>query len=84
MNLVWVTEAKYVQDYIVDLVFNDGTVCRMDFAKVLDMRRELFAPLLDKDVFRQFSLDGWTLTWLNGTIDVAPEFLYEAAVSQAS
>ncbi len=83
MDLVWVTEATYVQDYIVDLSFNDGTVCRMDFAKVLDMRRKLFAPLLDKDVFRQFSLDGWTLTWQNGTIDVAPEFLYEAATSQA-
>ncbi len=82
MDLVWVTEAKYVQDYIVDLSFNDGTVCRMDFSKVLDMSRKIFAPLLDKDVFRQFSLDGWTLTWLDGTIDVAPEFLYEAATKQ--
>lgn len=74
---------KVCAGHIVDLTFNDGTVCRMDFAKVLDMRRKLFAPLVNLDVFRQFSLDGWTLTWQNGTIDVAPEFLYEAATSQA-
>lgn len=24
--------------------------------------------------------DGWTVTWLDGTIDIAPEFLYERGV----
>ncbi len=83
MNLVWVTEAHYVRDYIIDLSFNDGTICSIDFSKILDMRRKIFTPLLDQDVFKEFSLDGWTLTWQNGTIDIAPEFLYEAAISQA-
>lgn len=26
--------------------------------------------------FGDFSLDGWTVTWLNGRIDIAPEHLY--------
>ncbi len=79
MKLVWVTQAKYLHDYVVALTFNDETRCELDFTKVLDMRRKLFSPLLDKDIFRQFSLDGWTLTWKDGTIDIAPERLYEAA-----
>ena len=27
------------------------------------------------------SLDGWTITWLNGTIDIAPEHLYSEGVA---
>jgi hypothetical protein len=33
--------------------------------------------LRDKDVFARFALDGWTVTWLDGTVDIAPEHLYE-------
>jgi hypothetical protein len=26
-------------------------------------------------------LDGWTVTWENGSIDIAPEYLYEKGVA---
>ncbi|MBQ3843396.1 MAG: DUF2442 domain-containing protein [Bacteroidales bacterium] len=31
----------------------------------------------DKKLFNDFKLDGWTISWLNGAIDIAPEYLYE-------
>ena len=37
----------------------------------------LYKPLQDTAVFREITLNGWTVTWNNGMIDVAPEFLYE-------
>ena len=44
------------------------------------VRAKLFAPLRDKAVFDRFDLDGWTVCWLDGTIDIAPEHLYELGV----
>lgn len=41
----------------------------------------VFQPLRDMDVFRNISLDGWTVTWLDGAIDIAPEFLYEKGIN---
>ena len=42
---------------------------------------KLFAPLRDKEVFNRISLDGWTVCWLDGSIDIAPEHLYELGVA---
>lgn len=36
-----------------------------------------YIPLKNMDIFTNIALDGWTVTWNNGKIDVAPEFLYE-------
>lgn len=37
----------------------------------------LFAKLEDQSVFKSFALDGWTLAWLDGRVDIAPEYHYE-------
>ncbi len=79
MKLVWLTEARYVRDYVLNLTFNDGTCADVDFSKILDMERRIYAPLKDLNVFKQFCLDSWTLTWDEGKIDITPERLYEAA-----
>ena len=34
-------------------------------------------PLRNLAVFHNFTLDGWTVTWQDGAIDIAPEYLYE-------
>ena len=39
--------------------------------------RPVFAPLADEKVFNDYHLDYETLTWLDGEVDVAPEFVYE-------
>ena len=37
----------------------------------------VFALLADEKVFNDYTLDYETLTWRNGEVDIAPEFVYE-------
>jgi len=73
--LIYVTEAKYLHDYEVELKFNDGK------KGVVNLENELygtmFEPLKDKKVFASVKLDKDldTIAWENGA-DLAPEFLY--------
>ena len=71
-----VLDAKYVRDYVLWLRFNDGTEGEIDLSCELD--GEMFAPLKDKGLFRQFRVDEEleTVVWVNGA-DFAPEFLHE-------
>jgi len=72
---IYVTEAKYLHDYEVELKFNDGK------KGVVNLENELygtmFEPLKDKKVFASVKLDKDldTIVWENG-VDLAPEFLY--------
>lgn len=75
-TLKWVTAARVVGDYLLELDFNDGRHVVFDCQPLISQYK-LFAPLRDKDVFAHFALDGWTVTWLDGTVDIAPEHLYE-------
>src|SRR3990172_5931496 len=71
-----VGHAKYVGDYTVHLRFADGAEGDVDLAE--ELYGELFEPLKDLAVFRQFAVhpEFHTLCWPNGA-DFAPEFLYE-------
>ena len=71
-----VKEAKYLHDYVIWLRFNDGAEGEIDLQNELE--GEMFAPLKDKQTFRQFRVDPEleTIVWENGA-DLAPEFLYE-------
>lgn len=74
MNLIWVTNAKYVGNYQLRLTFNDGVVKVFDGAELV-ANNPLFKPLQSMTLFRNFTLDDWTVTW--GNLDLAPEYLYE-------
>ena len=62
------------------LTFNDGCERIFDCLPLIE-KYKLFAPLRDKEVFNRISLDGWTVCWLDGSIDIAPEHLYELGVA---
>lgn len=79
-ELTWVTAARILDDYCLELTFNDGNVRIFDCKSLIDQYK-VFAPLHDKAVFENFELDGWTVTWLNGTVDIAPEHLYAESVA---
>ncbi|MBQ9362618.1 MAG: DUF2442 domain-containing protein [Bacteroidaceae bacterium] len=79
-ELTWVTAARILDDYCLELTFNDGNVRVFDCKPLIDQYK-VFAPLHDKAVFNNFELDGWTVTWLNGTVDIAPEHLYAESVA---
>lgn len=73
-----VTVAKYVEDYRVQLSFNDGSSGEVDLSNELD--GEIFEPLKDKTFFQSFFLEGHTLNWSNGA-DFAPEFLKKLTIN---
>ena len=75
---IWVTEAQPMEDYQLRLKFNDGSIKDFD-CKPLIEKYPIFHPLIDKKTFCNITLDGWTVTWADGTLDIAPEHLYECS-----
>ncbi len=75
-ELKWVVAADAKEGYLLELTFNDGYRCLFDCEPLIN-KYKVFEPLRDKNVFAHFTLDGWTVTWLDGTVDIAPEHLYE-------
>ena len=55
--------------------FNNGESRLFDFATIVD-RYPVFASLKVKDTLKQFHISD-TLEWCNGTIDIAPEYIFE-------
>ncbi|MEI6754024.1 MAG: DUF2442 domain-containing protein [Paludibacter sp.] len=78
-KIITITSAIYLTDYTVFLKFNDGVEGKVDLKNQL--KGEIFNPLKDINYFKQFELDGWTITWENGA-DFAPEFLYKLTLKQ--
>ena len=71
-----VKEATYLYNYVIRLKFNNGTEGDIDLKEELD--GEVFEPLRDLNLFKDFRLDNDidTIVWSNGA-DFAPEFLYD-------
>jgi hypothetical protein len=71
-----VMHAEYLGEYNIRLRFADGAEGDVDLSS--ELYGEIFVPLKDKNLFRQFSIhpEFGTLVWANGA-DIAPEFLYE-------
>jgi hypothetical protein len=73
MKFLHIEEAKYLDQYRIWLKFSDGTEGAVDLKNELD--GPIFEPLKNTETFRQFILEGHTLTWRNGA-DFAPEHLH--------
>ena len=69
-----VTHADYVHDYVLRLLFSDGTTKLVDFWPLA--QKGICTKLQDLDYFRDFTLDPFSVDWSN-EIGFAPEFLYE-------
>ena len=80
MDLIWITKALYKEGYTLQLTFNDGSVKSFDFSKLFGTH-PMYESLKEKETFKDFRLDGWTVSWNNGLIDAAPEFLFENSVT---
>lgn len=70
-----ITAAENLGAYMLRVHFNDGSCRLFDGHELLG--GEVFAPLADEAVFANYKLDYETLTWLDGEVDIAPEFVYE-------
>lgn len=58
--------------------FNNGDCRIFDFATIID-KYPVFEPLKDIELLKNFRLAD-TLEWMDGKIDIAPEYLYEHGV----
>ena len=68
-----VIDAKYVSDYKIRITFDNGEQKIADLGDKLG--RGVVKPLKDKQYFKKFFVDGWTISWPDGA-DIAPETLY--------
>ena len=73
-EILAITDAVYIEEYKLRLTFNNGAVRIVDFVPL--MQKGICKKLLDKDYFRSFKLDPFTVDW-NNEIGFAPEYLYE-------
>ncbi len=79
MILIKVIDAKYIEGYKIKFRFNDGKTKTIDFQDQL--WGEMFDPLKNKDYFKKFKLNPFSIEWENGA-DFAPEFLYNFGESK--
>jgi len=81
--ILHVIDAKYLEDYRIEVSFNDGKKGIVDLSQSL--QGSVFSPLKNKKIFSQFKFDREldTIVWPNG-VDVAPEYLYFQAFKNES
>lgn len=69
-----ITGVKVLQDMMMLLAFSNGETRLFD-ATVLD--GVAFEPLKDEKVFVAATVEHGVVSWQNGEIDCAPEYMYE-------
>ena len=70
---------RALPEHLLWLRFTTGEAKVFDFKPHLDA--PCFRPLKDEDTFRDVYIDYGCPVWLDGRIDIAPEYLYENSVS---
>lgn len=78
-----ITAAERVAPYLLNVTFNTKEERVFD-GRVLLNEGEVFAPLNDESVFANYKIDYETLTWLDGAVDIAPEFVYAHSEKEAA
>ncbi|MDR2596135.1 MAG: DUF2442 domain-containing protein [Treponema sp.] len=73
--LITVKYVRPLDDYKLLVRFSTGEEKEIDISALLD--EPVFKPLKDINVFREVYIDYGTVVWCDGTIDIAPEYLYE-------
>lgn len=69
-----VTDAKVLPDHILLITFNNLEQRVFD-ATILT--GEVFETLKNDEVFSNITIEHGVITWQNGDIDCAPEYMYE-------
>lgn len=74
-ELLKVVKIKPEKPFRLKITFNNGQVAFFDFNSLL--KYECYKPLCDESVFESVSLEHGVPVWLDGEIDISPEYLYE-------
>ena len=73
-EILTVVDAKYVDEYKLMILFNNGERKTFNFSSLLS--KGICRKLSDKGYFKNFTIDAFSIDW-NNEIGFAPEFLYE-------
>ncbi len=74
MSLTWIIKANYLNEYKIELEFNNQKKGVVNLKPYLD--KKFYEPLKNLSTFKNFKLNRWTIEWENGA-DFSPEFLLE-------
>ena len=69
-----VISVKVLPDHVMLITFSNGEERLFD-ASIL--KGEVFEALQDEDNFKSAYVDHGVITWMDGEIDCAPEFMYQ-------
>ncbi len=62
--LISINQANYVEDYKINLIFNDGKHKLIDFsAFLLNAKNPSTKKYLDKNLFKQYSIEYGDIVW---------------------
>lgn len=75
--LLQIVGVRAMPDHLLWVRFNTGEAKTFDFKPHL--AAPCFQPLKDDAIFRDVYIDYGCPVWLDGDIDIAPEYLYENA-----
>lgn len=67
--------AEYQTNHVIRVAFNTGEVVDVDFSHGFE--GNAFEPLRDTNVLQRFEIINGILTWMDGDIDVATEYLLD-------
>ena len=76
-----VSKVKYLHDYSLQVVFNDGKTKTVNLGDLVKKGGYYFGPLEDVDLFKNVSMDdmNYSICWPNGA-DLSPDTLHEIGV----
>lgn len=73
-KMLKISEVKALDDMIMILTFSTGEKRLFD-ATILE--GQIFEPLKNPEIFKKAKIEYGVVTWMDGNIDCAPEFMYE-------
>ena len=77
--MLHILEFKYLGGYKLELTFDNNTKGVADLQE-LPQVGTVFEPLKDIEIFKNIKLEyGGVITWLDGQLDIAPEYLFYLA-----
>lgn len=83
MDNYYITEARYIEGYKIELTFENGKKGIVDFTDY-PSRNGIFSEFSDIEYFKKFYVNeefGGVLCWPNGQ-DIAPETIYRKATGE--
>lgn len=72
-QIIKVVKAKALDNYILSLEFNDGTIKEFDFKPLL--KYEIYKPLTKNNLFSKVYVEYGVPTW-DDDIDISADYLY--------